>query len=316
VWAPFPKRECRHPCRINPARRTILRSGTALTAREFGGRRASRQDDSRRAFRAGRLGRLSVCILADGTSATETRWTFAEIARNSSAFAARLSSHGVGVSDRVVLAVNPGLAYIAALYGIMQLGAVPVPCFPPLRPKELHRFRAISFDSAAAAIVIDEMYRQPMRELQSQLRACELAPAVLYVSELPADATASVNPRAFSPADLALIQYTSGSTGAPKGVCLTQGKPDEQLRSPGPEHGRGLGPCRLLMAAAVSRHGTDGNDFRVDVPGCPTGPDVADALRSGPSPMAESHQRLQSVDHCRTELFARHVFRCFEPRRD
>jgi acyl-CoA synthetase (AMP-forming)/AMP-acid ligase II len=164
---------------------------------------------------------LAYVFLGDGTSATETRWTFAETARNSSAFAVRLSSHGVGVGDRVVLAVNPGLGYIAALYGIMQLGAIPVPCFPPLRPKELSRFRAISLDSAAAAIVIDEVYRQPMRELRSQLRACELAPAVLYESEPPADATASANPSAFSPADLALIQYTSGSTGSPKGVCVT-----------------------------------------------------------------------------------------------
>ena len=68
-----------------------------------------------------------------------------------------------------MLAVNPSLEYIAALYGIMKLGAVPVPCFPPLRPKELDRFHAITVDCAPKGIVIDEMYREPIEALQVRL---------------------------------------------------------------------------------------------------------------------------------------------------
>ena len=113
---------------------------------------------------------LAYIFLADGTSASEIRWSFADTARNARAFAAHLRDRGISAGDRVVLAVNPSLEYIAALYGIMHLGAIPVPCFPPLRPKELDRFHAITVDCAPKAIVIDEMYREQIEALQTSPR--------------------------------------------------------------------------------------------------------------------------------------------------
>ena len=163
---------------------------------------------------------LAYVFLADGTSESEVRWTFADTATKSLAFAAHLRDRGIGAGDRVVLAVNPSLEYIAALYGIMKLGAVPVPCFPPLRPKELDRFHAITVDCAPKAILIDEMYREPIEALQVRLQSSDLEPVVVFTEQVPsaADASDSV-PTTLN--DIALIQYTSGSTGAPKGVCLT-----------------------------------------------------------------------------------------------
>ncbi|MBO0865736.1 MAG: AMP-binding protein, partial [Mycobacterium sp.] len=57
---------------------------------------------------------LAYIFLADGTSESEIRWTFADTMRNSRAFAAHLGDRGIGVGDRVVLAVNPSLEYVAA----------------------------------------------------------------------------------------------------------------------------------------------------------------------------------------------------------
>ena len=163
---------------------------------------------------------LAYAFLADGTSESEIRWTFADTARNARAFAAHLRDRGISAGDRVVLAVNPSLEYIAALYGIMQLGAIPVPCFPPLRPKELDRFYAITVDCAPKGIVIDEMYRERIEELRIRLKSSNLEPVVLY-AEHAAGGVNEVDLVSTMPNDLALIQYTSGSTGSPKGVCLT-----------------------------------------------------------------------------------------------
>jgi acyl-CoA synthetase (AMP-forming)/AMP-acid ligase II len=164
---------------------------------------------------------LAYVFLADGTSESEIRWTFADTVKSCRAFASHLSDRGIGAGDRVVLALNPSLEYIAALYGIMQLGAIPVPCFPPLRPKELDRFHAITVDCSPKGIVIDEMYRGQIEALRGRLKSSNLEPVVVYAENGAGGAATEVDPVSSEPHDLALIQYTSGSTGSPKGVCVT-----------------------------------------------------------------------------------------------
>ena len=163
---------------------------------------------------------LAYVFLANGTAESEVRWTFADAMKNSSAFAAHLSRQSIGVGDRVVLAVNPSLEYVGALYGIMQLGATPVPCFPPLRPKELERFHAITLDCSPKAIVIDEMFHERIEVLRGRLKSSGLQPVAIYTEDVTA-ASVQAGPVPRAPDDLALIQYTWGSTGSPNGVCLT-----------------------------------------------------------------------------------------------
>lgn len=163
---------------------------------------------------------LAYVFLADGTPASELRWSFADTASRARAYAAHLRDRGVGAGHRVVLAINPSLDYIAALYGIMWLGAIPVPCFPPLRTKELDRFGAITVDCAPTAIVIDEMYRERLEALRRRFESVGLEPAAVYVEQVD-DAGDDAEPVPRGARDIALIQYTSGSTESPKGVCLT-----------------------------------------------------------------------------------------------
>jgi acyl-CoA synthetase (AMP-forming)/AMP-acid ligase II len=163
---------------------------------------------------------LAYVFLADGTPSSELRWSFADTAIRARAYAAHLRDRGIGAGHRVVLAINPSLDYIAALYGIMWLGAIPVPCFPPLRTKELDRFGAIAVDCAPTAIVIDGMYREPIEALRGRLESVGLEPAVVYVEQVD-DTGDDFPPVPTAARDIALIQYTSGSTGTPKGVCLT-----------------------------------------------------------------------------------------------
>ncbi|MDA2890610.1 fatty acyl-AMP ligase [Mycolicibacterium sp. BiH015] len=163
---------------------------------------------------------LAYVFLVDGTVASAQRWSFADTAAHAATYAAALSARGVGRGSRVVLAVNPGLDYIAALFGILSLGAVAVPCFPPLRLKEVDRFHAILVDCEPQAVVIDAMYRSAIDALRDSLAGSQIHPEVCYIGGLSADAKRAA-PAECALGDLALIQYTSGSTGTPKGVCIT-----------------------------------------------------------------------------------------------
>lgn len=189
---------------------------------------------------------LAYAYLADGTSQSEVRWTFADAAARAGAYTAHLAQSGVTAGSRVVLAVNPGLEYIAAMFGIMSLGAVPVPCFPPLRPKQADRFHAVARDCTPDAIVIDAMYRPAIEELLGRLASASLSPAVCYVEDVPESAWPARDAVPVGADDLALIQYTSGSTGDPKGVCLTHDNLVSNCQAL--ERSMGQRPGRLILS--------------------------------------------------------------------
>ena len=63
-------------------------------------------------------------------------------------------------------------------------GRRPRPVLPTSAPKELDRFGAITVDCAPMAIVIDEMYREPIEALRRRLDFLGLEPAVVYVEQV------------------------------------------------------------------------------------------------------------------------------------
>ncbi|QUR69998.1 AMP-binding protein [Mycobacterium spongiae] len=151
--------------------------------------------------------------------------------------------------DRVLLAYPPGLDFVRGLIGCLAAGVVPVPVYPPdpLNPqKTVDEFLRIAADCGAKAVLTDRTYA-----------------AARQLNEVawPADPPWYVTPRAsrfggtrmsgFVPSvvsdwtptadTVALLQYTSGSTGAPKGVILTHGNLAHQLDLLRDRLGMGLG---------------------------------------------------------------------------
>jgi fatty-acyl-CoA synthase len=147
----------------------------------------------------------------------ESLWLLAE----ASAVAGGLRERGVRRGDAVAVMLPTGLDFLRTFQGILIAGAIPVPIYPPVRLDRLAEYaeRQAGILADAGAIVLVTISRAlPIVDI--------LRPRVPSLREVTtADALAALGASWAAPegdaSDPAFIQYTSGSTGQPKGVLLT-----------------------------------------------------------------------------------------------
>src|SRR5262245_61539046 len=163
---------------------------------------------------------LAFAFLADGDTVKE-RLTYAELDRHARRIAGVLRAAGTG-REPVLLLYPPGLEYIAAFFGCIYAGSIAVPAYPPHRNRSLDRLRGIVADAGAKVVLCGESVRAALRRTFAD--APELRDLKWLATDGP-DALAAEPMAAVSaaPDTLAFLQYTSGSTSAPKGVMLSHG---------------------------------------------------------------------------------------------
>ncbi len=143
-----------------------------------------------------------------------------EIHRSAMEVAGALQGLGVEPGQRVALIYPTGREFFDAFFGILLAGAVPVPLYPPVRLgrlDEYHSRTAAMLRAAGARLVLAD--RRVRRILGRTIAAARPALGCLTLRALP---RASASPVAVGPADLALVQFSSGTTVDPKPVALSQ----------------------------------------------------------------------------------------------
>lgn len=159
--------------------------------------------------------------LRDGEQ-DEQSWTYGELDRQARAVAAVLQAAGAE-GRRALLLYPPGLDYLAAFFGCLYAGVVAVPAYPPQRQRGLPRVRAILADAQAAYALSTSAITQALERIITKGETYDDLAALRWIdSDLvePGAERDWVEPQ-LTADSLAFLQYTSGSTGNPKGVMVT-----------------------------------------------------------------------------------------------
>jgi malonyl-CoA/methylmalonyl-CoA synthetase len=147
--------------------------------------------------------------------------TYAELDAGAQRLSSALTAAGVAAGDRVSTALDKGVAALLVVHAALRIGAIVQPLNPQSTERELATFLQ---DAEPVLIVAGPSYVDAMQPLADSCGARLETLADPMDGSLPRMATGDpppITPR--EPGDDAVLLYTSGTTGAPKGARITHG---------------------------------------------------------------------------------------------
>ncbi|MCE0764855.1 AMP-binding protein [Pseudonocardia kujensis] len=146
--------------------------------------------------------------------------TYAELVASSTRMAAGLAEHGAGPGDTIGLLAPNGPEFLQAVFAASRLGTAACPLPLPAGLRDLveygHRTATIVAASGMRHLVLSTRLQRMLGA-----RAAQFGASAVLDSRALVDSSAELAPRSVDPASPAVLQFTSGSTSAPKGVVLT-----------------------------------------------------------------------------------------------
>jgi len=158
--------------------------------------------------------------------AEDTTITYGELDDRSSRAAQAFAAAGVGFGDRVAFVEKNGVEFFDAAFGLAKIGAVGVPVNWRLAAPEMHHVIA---DSGARLVIVGQEFVPQLEAIETDLEA-DLDAEIVVIGDHPRWpsfdewilAHPPVDPGVVTgPDDLVFLMYTSGTTGLPKGVMLS-----------------------------------------------------------------------------------------------
>ena len=158
-----------------------------------------------------------LALIAVNDSGDERKFTYRDIAQASTRLADLLAGAGLGKGDRIMVMLPRIAQWQIAMVAVMRLGAVPIPCITMLTEKDVS-YR-VEHSGAVGAITLAEE-TQKFEALSSlKVKVCVGDSTRGWAGfEDATPGLADSEPARVAPQDPAILYYTSGSTGSPKGV--------------------------------------------------------------------------------------------------
>lgn len=177
--------------------------------------------------------RLHLTVLQDDATTLGTL-AYGELAARARSVAHGLIARDVAPGDRVALMLPTGSDFFTAFFGILYAGAIPVPIYPPMRLSQLEdhlrRQTAILRNAGSRLLITMPEGKRLAVLLRAQIESLYAIESVANLETAPPPVSL---PFGSDPSSVALIQYTSGSTGDPKGVVLTHANLLANIRAMG-----------------------------------------------------------------------------------
>jgi acyl-coenzyme A synthetase/AMP-(fatty) acid ligase len=167
-------------------------------------------EDVMEASPASRLG-----IVAIDATDMRREWHFGELIARSAGLSGAMAARGVGRGDAVMTLIGSRVEWVLAMLACFRMGAMAMPCNPQLR----HRDLQLRVDAAVPKLCIGQ--EELLGELPDGVPAMTLAEVTEALDEdRPQETPADLAD--LDPDDPAVIIFTSGTTGEPRGVVYPQ----------------------------------------------------------------------------------------------
>ncbi len=174
---------------------------------------------------------VGVTLLPDQQGGEAEHRTYAALGEGVVRRAAQLRALGIGPGERVLIVLPTGWPFLETFFGLMLIGAVPVPAYPPSTlsgvQSAIDRLRHMVADAGIRCCLTDPLLHDVLAGLAAE---GEGAARLVDLESLPAPEIEGLHPQR---GEVAFTQYTSGSTRDPRGVVVGHGALLANIRAAG-----------------------------------------------------------------------------------